>query len=143
MYEDIVKAKKTFDEYILNTINNVIKKTVQEAKEQKLNVVQTYINIRKNIEDTLQAIKIECGMDKVEPLNEALEIQIEELTDPYDEMKNEYIQMYINELLNSYDVKELLDKCQVLQDIIESVKEWGSNPYEILVKPESKVKTKK
>ena len=143
MYEDIIEAKKYFDEHVLNSVKTTIEKSVQEAKEKKLNWAQAYINIMTNIDNNLRAIKHACGMNEAEPFNEDLERKIMILTDPYDEKKNEYIQMYINELLNSYNVKELLDKCQVLQDIIENVKEWGSNPYEIPVKPKQKTKKKK
>ena len=83
--EEIIKAKEKFDNEVLNVIKKVIEESNQKIEEEKLGPIQSYTLIMKCVNETLNNIKIECGMDLNEELDENIMNQIYEMTDQYEE----------------------------------------------------------
>ncbi len=133
MYEEImkanrvvVKAKEKFDNEVLNVIKTVIEEANQKIEEEKLGPIQSYILIMKRVNETLNNIKIECGMDPTEELDENLMNQIYEIIDPYEEKMEEGLRLFVSRGDNIDTLGELLEHNRELERIVRDIDEYYS-----------------
>lgn len=124
--EEIMKSKEKFDNEVLNVIKKVIEEANTKAIEEKLGPIQTYTLIMKNVNETLNNIKIECGMDSNEELNENLMNQIYELTYPYEEKMEEGLRLFVSRGNNIDTLGELLEHNRELERIVRDIDEFYS-----------------
>ena len=124
--EEIMKAKEKFDSEVLNVIKKVIEESNQKIEEEKLGPIQSYILIMKRVNETLNNIKIECGMDLNEELDENIMNQIYEMTDPYEEKMEEGLRLFISRGNNIDTLGELLEHNRELERIVRDIDEYYS-----------------
>ena len=124
--EVIMKCKEKFNNEVLNIIKNVIGEANNKAIEEKLGPIQTYTLIMKNVNETLNNIKIEIGMDPNEELDEYLMNQIYELTDPYEEKMEEGLRLFVSRGNNIDTLGELLEHNRELERIVRDIDEYYS-----------------
>ncbi len=124
--EEIAKAKEKFDNEVLNVIKKVIEESNQKIEEEKLGPIQSYTLIMKRVNETLNNIKIECGMDTNEELNENLMNQIYEMTNPYEEKMEEGLRLFVSHGDNIDTLGELLEHNRELERIVRDIDEYYS-----------------
>lgn len=134
MYEEIIKAKEKFDNEVLNIIKNVIGEANTKAIEEKLGPIQTYTLIMKRVNETLNNIKIECGMDPNEELDENLMNQIYELTDPYEDKMEEGLRLFVSRGDNIDTLGELLQHNRDLEKIVDDISGYLYYPGDIIIR---------
>ena len=126
MYEEIIKAKEKFDNEVLKLIKCAIEEGSTIAKEEKLGPIQTYILVMKKVNETLNNIKIECGMDPNEELDEKIMNQIYEMTNPYEEKMEEGLRLFVSHGDNIDTLGELLEHNRELERIVRDIDEYYS-----------------
>ena len=124
--EEIAKAKEKFDNEVLNVIKKVIEESNQKIEEEKLGPIQSYTLIMKRVNETLNNIKIECGMDPNEELDENLMNQIYEIIDPYEEKMEEGLRLFVSRGNNIDTLGELLEHNRELERIVRDIDEYYS-----------------
>ncbi len=124
--EEIVKAKEKFDNEVLNVIKKVIEEANQKIEEEKLGPIQSYTLIMKCVNETLNNIKIECGMDTNEELDENLMNQIYEIIDPYEQKMEEGLRLFVSRGDNIDTLGELLEHNRELERIVRDIDEYYS-----------------
>ena len=124
--EEIAKAKEKFDNEVLNVIKKVIEESNQKIEEEKLGPIQSYTLIMKSVNETLNNIKIECGMDPNEELDENIMNQIYEMTDPYEEKMEEGLRLFVSRGNNIDTLGELLQHNRELERIVRDIDEYYS-----------------
>ncbi len=124
--EEIVKAKEKFDNEVLNVIKKVIEEANQKIEEEKLGPIQSYTLIMKRVNETLNNIKIECGMDTNEELDENLMNQIYEIIDPYEQKMEEGLRLFVSRGDNIDTLGELLEHNRELERIVRDIDEYYS-----------------
>ena len=124
--EEIIKAKEKFDNEVLNVIKKVIEESNQKIEEEKLGPIQSYTLIMKRVNETLNNIKIECGMDPNEELDENLMNQIYEIIDPYEEKMEEGLRLFVSRGDNIDTLGELLEHNRELERIVRDIDEYYS-----------------
>ena len=124
--EEIIKAKEKFDNEVLNVIKKVIEESNQKIEEEKLGPIQSYTLIMKCVNETLNNIKIECGMDLNEELDENIMNQIYEMTDPYEEKMEEGLRLFVSRGDNIDTLGELLQHNRELERIVRDIDEYYS-----------------
>ncbi len=124
--EEIVTAKEKFDNEVLNVIKKVIEEANQKIEEEKLGPIQSYTLIMKRVNETLNNIKIECGMDSNEELDENLMNQIYEIIDPYEEKMEEGLRLFVSRGDNIDTLGELLEHNRELERIVRDIDEYYS-----------------
>ena len=134
MYEEIIKAKEKFDDEVLNVIKNVINETNQKIKEEKLGPIQTYILVMKKVNESLENIKVECGMDPNEELDEKIMNQIYEMTDPYEQKMEEGLRLFISSGDNIDTLGELLEHNRELERIVSDIGDYIYYPGDIIIR---------
>jgi len=134
MYEEIIKAKEKFDDEVLNVIKNVINETNQKIKEEKLGPIQSYTLIMKCVNETLNNIKVECGMDPNEELGEDLMNQIYEMTDPYEQKMEEGLRLFVSRSDNIDILGELLEHNRELERLASDISDYLYYPGDIKIR---------
>ncbi len=124
--EEIVKAKEKFDNEVLNVIKKVIEEANQKIEEEKLGPIQSYTLIMKCVNETLNNIKIECGMDTNEELDENLMNQIYEIIDPYEQKMEEGLRLFVSRGDNIDTLGELLEHNRELERIVRDIDDYYS-----------------
>jgi hypothetical protein len=124
--EEIVTAKEKFDNEVLNVIKKVIEEANQKIEEEKLGPIQSYTLIMKRVNETLNNIKIECGMDTNEELDENLMNQIYEIIDPYEQKMEEGLKLFVSRGDNIDTLGELLEHNRELERIVRDIDEYYS-----------------
>ncbi len=124
--EEIAKAKEKFDNEVLNVIKKVIEEANQKIEEEKLGPIQSYTLIMKCVNETLNNIKIECGMDTNEELDENLMNQIYEIIDPYEQKMEEGLRLFVSRGDNIDTLGELLEHNRELERIVRDIDEYYS-----------------
>jgi hypothetical protein len=124
--EEIAKAKEKFDNEVLNVIKKVIEEANQKIEEEKLGPIQSYTLIMKRVNETLNNIKIECGMDTNEELDENLMNQIYEMTNPYEETMEEGLRLFVSRGDNIDTLGELLQHNRELERIVRDIDDYYS-----------------
>ena len=132
--EEIAKAKEKFDNEVLNIIKNVIEEASTIAKEEKLGPIQTYILVMKKVNETLENIKVECGMDSNEELGESLMNQIYEMTDPYEQKMEEGLRLFVSRSDNIDILGELLEHNRELERLASDISDYLYYPGDIKIR---------
>jgi len=134
MYEKIINAKSTFDNEVLKLIKGTIEEASTMAKKEKLGPIQSYTLIMKCVNETLNNIKVECGMDPNEELGEDLMNQIYEMTDPYEQKMEEGLRLFVSRSDNIDTLGELLEHNRELEKIVSDISDYLYYPGDIKIR---------
>ena len=134
MYEEIIKAKSTFNNEVLKLIKGTIEETSKEAESKKLGPIQTFMLVMKKVNESLNNIKVECGMEPNEELGEDLMNQIYEMTDPYEQKMEEGLRLFVSRSDNIDTLGELLEHNRELEKIVSDISEYLYYPGDIKIR---------
>ena len=113
--DKLYEAINDYQTKVYNLIIEDIDLSISEAKKKKLNPIETYKFIKKNLDDDLEELIFAFAASMNVPLSESIQEQIDNYIDPYYVEANEFAKSEIKKEIDSLGDEEFIEVYDYLQ----------------------------